>query len=298
MRQTLLQRTLIKVWLIIALLMLAMPVVLSADDGIIATIGRTNITRQDISYRIWVERAYGNKKITATTTLVLIVNDLFEKEVGLGHGVSVTSEEIAAFRKYADQNTRAPEILVKVKAVFKGDEAAYARLYLEPRIMNRKLHYFYSRDAAIHKNERTLIEEAYSLAVSGKTMKEAAEESGLEYLTVSNHGDKKTEVPSALVKYLDSSEPQDPLFPIVEKLQPGQIYDHIVEDDNGYQVIRLLEKDGKKYSVESILSKKRPFDEWFREEEEKIKIEILDHELKKKIEKSYPNMWWVKRIAK
>ena len=49
----------------------------------------------------------------------------------------------------------------------------------------------------------------------------------------------------------------------------------------------------EKYQVEVITVYKRPFDEWFRKEAEKIRIEILDAELRKSIREKYPNLWWV-----
>jgi hypothetical protein len=83
------------------------------------------------------------------------------------------------------------------------------------------------------------------------------------------------------------------LVAILEPLALGALYDHIVENDQDFRVVRLISRDGKKYSVEAIIVPKRPFDDWFREEADKLKIEVLDKDLKKTIKKNYPELWWV-----
>jgi len=62
-------------------------------------------------------------------------------------------------------------------------------------------------------------------------------------------------------------------------------------------VIRLKERKDNKYQVEAIAVYKRPFDEWFRKEAEKIKIEILEPQLKKSIQTKYPNVWWTRTLS-
>jgi flavin-dependent dehydrogenase len=87
--------------------------------------------------------------------------------------------------------------------------------------------------------------------------------------------------------------PTDALIPILEGLSAGEIYRSIAEDDYSYKVIRLKEKKDKKYQVEAITVHKRPFDEWFRKEAEKIRIEILDADLRRSLDEKYPNLWWL-----
>jgi flavin-dependent dehydrogenase len=71
----------------------------------------------------------------------------------------------------------------------------------------------------------------------------------------------------------------------------------VVEDDNSYKIIRLKQKDEKKYQVEAITVHKRPFDEWFRKEAKKIGIEILNAELRRSIREKYPNLCWLSSMG-
>ena len=263
----------------------------------IATVGEIRIEARDISYRAAIERAYGNETITEPVALVMLVTESIEKEVGRMFGIEATAEERSAFREHADEYSRAPEILAAVKRVFEDDREAYERLYLEPRIINRKLHAWFSRSPEIHKQERAAIEKAYSLVRSGKSLKDAARLCNLDFSTY-DYGETEKELPSELKKYFpEKPVPQvQPMIAILEELSEGEVFRNIVEDDSSYRVIRLVGKKGKKYTIEAVSAKKRPFAAWFQEQCAKLRVQILDEGLKKEIASAYPNVWWVRKL--
>ena len=261
----------------------------------VAVVGQTAIAVRDISYRLKTEQAYENSGATEEVALISLINDAVEHEVASLNGVVVTLEEIEALRKYSDDNTKAPEILQKVKMAFGEDSASYQRLFLAPRIINRKLHQFYSRSPEIHQSERESIEKAYSLVSSGKPFLEAAKETGLQFKTFEAGNQDASFTPGELKTHAPegATPPTDPLIPLLEKLSPGEISRSIVEDDYTYKIIRFKEKKDKNYQVEAITVYKRPFDEWFIKEAEKIKIKIIDPDLRRSLEEKYPNLWWL-----
>jgi hypothetical protein len=264
----------------------------------VAHVGKTNITSRDIDYRIEIGRAYGNEGMTSEAALVSLVNDAIEREAARMYGIAVTNEELDALSEHADRNTKAPEILEKVKSAFGEDKPSYRKIYLAPKIMNKKLRNFFSRDPGVHASKRVLIEKAYTLVILGKTFEEAAEESGLEHSEF-DIGGKVAATPPELKRYFPGDErPKDPLVELLETLSPGEVYGNIVEDDHSYKVVRLKEKDGDVYSVEAITARKRPFEEWLRREADKINVQITDPELEKSITSEYPTLWWVKSRLK
>jgi len=269
------------------------------EESKVATVSGTEITQRDVLFRIGTEDAYGGASRHARDAVVSLINDTLESSVASKHGILVSAEDINAFSKYVDENSKAPEILSKVKAVFKGDEKAYARLYLSPKILNRKLRYFYSRDVEIHKLERAAVEKAYSLVMTGKAFQNAASALKLDYSAYDIEiGSMAALVPmevGAPAKKTDAGV-KNPLESVVEKLALGAIYDHIVEDDYSYQVVKLVSKDEKKYSVEAITSRKRSFDDWFSNESHELKVTIFDANLKKAVQQSYPDIPWVKTL--
>ena len=276
--------------LIIDLLALgAHPALANPSDApkTVAVVGHTAITVKDISYKLKTEQAYENFGVNEEVALISLINDAIEHEVASLNGVIATPEEIAALRKYSDEHTKAPEILEKVKMAFADDSASYERLFLAPKIINRKLRQFYSRSPEIHKSERASIEKAYSLVSTGKPFQQAAEQLGLQFKSF-EAGTQDTPSTQGTERSLDAS-----LIPLLEKLSAGEICRTVVEDDYSYKVIRLKEKNDKTYLVEAITIFKRPFDKWFRKEAEKIRIEILDPELRRSIREKYPNLWWL-----
>lgn len=269
----------------------------NASSAVLATVGRRQISSTDISYRIAIEKAYGNETVSAETVLVGLINDGFECEVGRLCDVTLTADDVAALSKHADQTSKAPEILAKVKDVFGDDRTAYERLYLAPKIMNRKLRSWYSRNAEIHKNQKTLIEKAYLLAQSGKSLEQSAKDCGLDFST-GDYGKDEGKTPALLKQYTPKGEqsPKDPMMKIFESMAENEIYNNIVEDDVSYKVIKLVEKNGSQYKVENISAAKPPFDKWFRRQAGQVKVKILDAELKKKAASKYPNVWWLKEV--
>ncbi len=265
--------------------------------GILATVGQAQISSKDMSYKITTEKAYGNETVTEVAALVALINDALEQEVGRIFGVTATPEDISELSRHADETTKAPEILAIVKRAFGEDQDAYERLYLAPKIINRKLHAWYSRNANTHEHQRALIEKAYTIARSGKSLEEAGQECGLDFSAGENRKTNRG-MPGLLKEYFtqDGQFPADPMISILEAMSEGEIYKNIVEDDYGYKVIRLVQKNGAQYKLETITAKKRPFGKWFQEQAAQVGIKILNAELEKKLASKCPNVWWVKEV--
>ena len=262
----------------------------------LAMVGQTRVGGDDVLYRVGVEEAYGHDAVAAGGVLIALVNDALVHEVAQSFGVTVASEEIEHLSRHIDQTSRAPEILAKVKRVFGDDRVAYERLYLAPRIVNRKLRAFFSRNAEIHASQRALIEQAYSLARSGVPLAEAAQSCDLHYSTI-EFGKGDNTLPALLEPYLPRGgvSSKGPLSAIVATMVEGEIHKDIIEDDRGYMVIRLVQRGGDQCTVQAITVSKRLFDAWFREQAAKIEIAILDGELRSSILSERPNVWWARR---
>lgn len=263
--------------------------------GIISEVGDSEISSLDLSYKMAIERAYGNNSITEAPALVALINDAIEKEVGKIYGITIKPDEIAALSRHSDENTKAPEILAKVKSVFGKDLSSYERIFLAPKIINRKLRNTYSTDPNIHKNERDLVEKAYQVVLSGVSMEEAAKSCGLSFSTI-DYKKKDMEIPPALKAYFPkgSNPTDDPVIGILETLSEGEIYRYIIEDDYGFKIIKLIKKESEYYTLDLIIARKRSFVKWYSKKAEKVRVNILDKSLEKRIIADYQNLWWVK----
>jgi hypothetical protein len=169
-------------------------------------------------------------------------------------------------------------------------------LFVNTQMNTAELPWF-SRNQGIHSKEREAIEKAYSLVRSGKSLKDAAQLSNLDFLT-NDFGGTEKDLPPELQKYfLEKPVSQiQPMIAILEELSEGEVFKNIVEDDSSYHIIRLVEKKGKNYSIEAVSAKKRPFAAWFQEQCVGLRIQILDEGLKTEIAKAYPNVWWVIKL--
>lgn len=253
-----------------------------------------SVSNADVDYRLKVEQAYGNTVASMGAVTVSLINDAIERELARQVGVAPTAEEITALVQHTDTTSQAPELLKQVKSIFGEDKAGYERLFLEPRITNRKLRYYQSLAPQLHREERALIEKVQAGVQRGSPLQQAAKEAGLEAATAGIE-DKPIELPDAVKRLLKPDEPlpKDPLIPLLEKLRVGEVFPDIIEDDNSYRVIRLVEKDGQRYRIETVRVDKTPFEAWFRPECAKLDVRIADPQLAENIRVRYPGLCWM-----
>src|SRR4030065_157675 len=88
----------------------------------------------------------------------------------------------------------------------------------------------------------------------------------------------------------------DPIFDILNQLAPGAIHPNIIEDDDGYRVLRLISRNDQKYTIEIIEAAKSQFDIWLMKRARALRITISDDALKRDIKRDYPDIDWVKRL--
>jgi hypothetical protein len=252
-------------------------------------VGNEKITEKMLNYQMAVQQAYQDQNANNQSyemesrkigAVVELMRFILEKEVAENNGVKVAKKEIKAFSKYADEYTKAPEILEKVKQVFGDDRKSYEKLYLVPKINSKKLHSFYSRNAKIHKEEKIKIERAYGLAVNGEDFKKIAEQTG-------GRADEFEIIEQA----------EDPLLSIVKTLSLNQIYSNIAENDQLFMVIKLIGQNEDSYKIAAIVIDKKPFDDWFKKEAGKIEIKFLDETFKSLICAEYGQVWWLTKAC-
>jgi hypothetical protein len=258
----------------------------------LATIGSSTIDAQHLRRRIAIERAYGGE-LTREAALVSLVNDAIEREVARGLGLLPDSSELLRFSQYADQSSKAPEILAAVKDIFGVDSAGYRWQFLSPRIINIYLHQYFIRDTILHETARRSIERAYGLVASGMGVSEVVTRTGLRY-QLDSVRDRRASLPPELAQYADSVDSQpDPYWDLVSGMKPGELFKTIIETDSDYRIVRLLHKDDSVRVVQVIAAEKGDFDTWFRSQAGTIGINIKDRELREEVVRNYPQLWWV-----
>lgn len=262
----------------------------------VASVDESSISEADVAYRIGLEQAYGTA-IEHPAALVALIKDALEREVAARIGVIVTEQEMIDFSAGVDKHSKAPEVLKGVKKVFAGNDEAYRRIYLAPKVVNRKLRSWFSRDAATQQKPRAAVQRAYALAAAGNNFKQVAKASGLKFAAQDYKAEQK-DAPDALRAYFPKGMTMmTPGFQkLLDGLKPGEMAQTISEDDASYRVVRLLEVSGEKdmrsYKTEEIIAGKEPFDAWFREQSRKVPVRIKDDALRTAIAEKYPKLVW------
>jgi len=272
---------------------------------VVAKVGERPITREDIIHMIQIEKFYKSPPLPEADALFNIMQDAIAQEVAHSVGIDVTPSETPLNSPFVDQFTPTGKEDIKAQAVlppqeqaFHVDQLSYAQLYVVPKIIDRKLRRYYSTSSYLHSKERERINQALQLAISGNSFAEAASQTGL--MTARHELENKDiELPAAMVSKLaiDKHLPkQDMVFDILNKLAPGEIHPDIIQDADGYRVLRLIARNGRKYSIETIEATKPKFEDWFKERTRTLQITISDDALKRELKQGYPNIDWVKRL--
>lgn len=272
---------------------------------VLAKVGARQITREDIIHMILIEKFYKSPPLSEADALFIVMQDAIAHEVAHSVGIDVTPSETPLNSPFVDQFTptgaedkKAQGTLPPQEQSFHVDQGSYAQLYVVPKMIDRKLRRYYSTSSYLHRKERESINQALQLAISGKSFAEAASKTGL---VAARHEleNKNIELPAALLPKLpvDRHLPkQDTVFDILNKLAPGEIHPDIIQDENGYRVLRLIARNGQKYSIETIEATKPPFEDWLKERTSTLDITISDDALKREVKRDYPNIDWVERL--
>jgi len=258
----------------------------------VAVVGTTSLGEADITYRIAVEKAYGTV-IDRPAALVALIQDALEREVAMRSGVVVTEQALNAFSAGVDKHSKAPEVLKAVKKAFAGDDEAYRQLYLVPKIVNRQLRSWFSRDADMQEKPRVAIQKAYALAVAGNDFAQVAKVTGLKFAAQDYKAEQK-DAPDALRAYFPKGMAMiTPAFQmLLDELGIGKMAQTISEDETTYRVVRLLEKGKGVYKTDEIIAAKEPFGPWFKAQVKKIPVRIQDKAMRASITEKYPKLLW------
>ena len=260
----------------------------------VAEVGEARISEQDIAYRIGVDQGYGTT-IERPAALVALVKDTLARQVAARAGVMVSEKELDAFSAGVDKHSKAPAVLRKVKQVFGNDTAAYRRLYLGPKVLNRKLRNWFSRDAGMQKGSRSRIQKAYALAAAGNDFARVAKATGLQF-AAQDYRNEKQDAPAALKAYFPEGMAMlSPGFKkLLDGLKAGEMANTIAEDDASYRVVRLVEKSAEAYRTEEIVAPKASFDAWFKAQVKSVPVHISDVKLRQAMAAKYPKLDWLR----
>jgi len=131
----------------------------------------------------------------------------------------------------------------------------------------------------------------------GQRFELAAETLGMSY-AVQEYGVPSKAVPDALKSHFPEGLPSisESFRLLLDGTEAGAIVATIAEDDQRYRIVHLLDNKQDSYKTEEISIDKASFDDWFKEQKEKVKIQVSDLALKNSIKSTYAEIPWVKLL--
>jgi hypothetical protein len=256
----------------------------------VASVDNKKITKQDIDYQIQIDKCYGIENQSGEKALIEIINNLLEKEALIfAFNIKISEKDLENKSNWIDTNTKAPNILKCVKSAFGNDKKSYLNLYVSPTVVNPTLYQNFYYSKSIHRQEWNRINEILKQLANGQKIESFSEYQKFDI-------PKEITLPKSLQDYKDQFK-EPIVLQIVKQLKNGQLWSEIVEDENSYMIIRLIDSDKDKYYVDGIVVKKKEFEPWFKDLVTKnIKISILDETLAQSIKRNYSLVWWVPLI--
>jgi hypothetical protein len=266
------------------------------DTVIVASIGLIKITEQIIHYRLATESAYENTGLNKSGALIMLINDALEMELAEKYKQQALPDEIKQLKQHADQTSKAPDILKKVKAVFGQDVQAYDIWYISPKIVNGKIRDYFSANKSFNQAVLNQIKPAIKFLRLGKEMKAAAKLYNLTY-SVDSIPTKPLNINPEVKNSPDAGvSVENPIVKYISKLRVGETYPEIIDLSNLYMIIKLKKQNKDVYLIERISIPKPDFDTWFRKEASNFTFRIYDAALKQEIQNNYGNLWWVRLL--
>lgn len=235
-----------------------------------------------------------NDALQQRDALVMLINEALDREVARKFGLLPTEAEVAALNKHINTTTKAPDILQGVKECFGADMDGYNKTYVEPKILNVKLHAYHSNDTVIQATPRAAINKAFGMVASGKTtFQQVAKSLGLHfyYDSVLIAGIKDTTLKGAPVPQENS------LSNIASTLKAGELYGRIIESNIQYTVMALVEKNAVRAVIACVVADKANYDKWFESQAKSVNILIHANDMATAIKSQYPELWWSNAIV-
>jgi hypothetical protein len=256
---------------------------------VVATVGIRIISEADLLRKIEVEHCYGDTAATIEQVCVQIVNNALEREVlRTAYSIEASPLVLRERAQWVDRNTRDPIGLLCIKRVCGADTAAYYRMFIEPALVNPRLHALFEADTTIHRSRCDSIRSMWTAIRS-----DASAFDRIHHETGSARRMRDTAAapmaPPAMMRFAFADS-------ILSVLKPGEIRREIYEDGEGYFIIRLDSCSSTAYHLSTIHVAKYSFDTWFQEQVSRaVPIHFIDPDLEREVRKTFAGLWWLQK---
>ena len=269
-----------------------------ACDRNIGTVGSIRITEQDVSQRAKVSEIYYPASGKPYVGLAQLIKGYLSVEVLKSMNTVVDNAVLETEATRIDENTKAPEMLRKIKDVYGSDRKAYLKTFVQMVYAERTLYNdVFLKACDIHREQKQKADAFLkAVAATPESFQNLARTSELSFATLKlSHKDGISPYGKTLeIKERGHGIDQaDRMISYIVNLKAGAVYPQVVEWPESYQVLRFRKKERGAFIVESVSVPKRAYDDWFWEQASKIRVRIKDASLEKELLKEVS---WAKNL--
>ena len=251
----------------------------------VARVGSIPVMQKDLGLRVKVSEIYYPGSGKPYVGLSQLIKGYLSLEIlrSLGHPVDGAAIEAEAQR--ISMNTKAPDMLDKIKRVFGDNHTAYLNVFVKTVYAERVLYSeIFLKTQEIHIEQRRMAEKVLREATSGPSSfgKIAARyDLKVDRLKVSEKkGITRSAATDPLNRETPGLEQAGIILRAVVKLSSGAVMPQIIEWPESFQIIKLISKGGSTAVIDSVVIPKKSYDDWFWSKAATIPVLIYDSALK------------------
>jgi len=276
-------------------------------DRVIATVGDYEITQKDKTLRDQIQHvfypkdphSYGLDQLTTAFTYAQILKN---------NGHEVTEHLLRAEDMRINKNTKAPEVLKKIRDLFKGDDEAYQKVFILPTYAERTIYYdFFTKNPKAQERSLGRVREFLSeLEKTKSSLQDLAKKSDLIFkkFTLSKEKGieweketpaKKTggapekpglidmsvqapaEIRNHVAQELQGKSLESAQFwvdNVIKYMKPGEVFQSPVDYEEAWLVVKYVKLLGKgKFQLEAVFIPKDNYQQWLEAETAKIRVQ-------------------------
>lgn len=194
------------------LLLLAIGLTARADDFAGLCADRAAVERVYYLHRLGDKPPF--EQVLPPAAVSNLVQLDLRKETALkqAYGVEVTSALLAAEVQRINATTRAPEMLVEIKAALGSDPEKFARTFAQPRLVERLLRERFENDDARHASVREQAERSRAALLSART-------NGADYAGLRAELEQSTSNAVVEITWLLGTRPAELKAPTIEAVE-------------------------------------------------------------------------------
>lgn len=262
---------------------------------VVAEVGDYQLSKKDVELRDKMIAVYYPEN-KASYGLTQLVSSYTYAQILKNHGREITPDVLKAEEERINTSTRAPEVLERIKSIFKDDHDSYLKIFILPTFADRVIYFdFFLKTPEFHLASKTKAEEFLKMIRSKpEKLREEAEKlglvvskfkvslsGGLEWESPDKQKKQGPDLPPAVQERMKEQETTQISqegqiwMKELESLKKGEVGPNLMERQDVWAVVRYLGPNPKQSSardMEIVAFPKADYDAWLKAETEKVPV--------------------------